>query len=179
MLEKHLTHLKNIQQMSRQIPRGPGIPPLSDMKFEQALMQNAPSGQLSLAGPSSQGSGGNGMEDNSNTDPIRLPSPFNMSSAFSLGSDQDDENKINPLAGMGLTDEQFNIMLQNMMAGDNFLGGLDVAGSAPGPSSPSGGGIMFGMGMPMGGSGVKRGYEDLGGGDMDAPQKKSRFEVIE
>ena len=119
------------------------------------------------------------MEDNSNTDPIRLPSPFNMSSAFSLGSDQDDENKINPLAGMGLTDEQFNIMLQNMMAGDNFLGGLDVAGSAPGPSSPSGGGIMFGMGMPMGGSGVKRGYEDLGGGDMDAPQKKSRFEVIE
>jgi osomolarity two-component system, response regulator SKN7 len=191
MLEKHLTHLKNIQQMSRNIPRGPGIPPLSDLNFEQALMQNASPSQLSLPGPSSssqlsmqqqqassssssQGASGNNAEGNSNGG-IRTPSPFNMSSFFALNTDQGDENRINPLAGMGLTDEQYSMMLANIVNGDNFMGGLDVSGSTSGASSPGG---MFGMGMG-GGSGVKRGYEDVGGSEMEGPAKKSRFEVIE
>ncbi|KAJ3500294.1 hypothetical protein NMY22_g19302 [Coprinellus aureogranulatus] len=190
MLEKHLTHLKNMQQMSRNIPRGPGIPPLSDLNFEQALMQNASPGQLSLSGPSSSSqlsmqpqasssSSGQGPsnpdENNASNSGIRAPSPFNMSNFFSLGPDQGDEGRINPLAGMGLTDEQYSMMLANIVNGDNFMGGLDVSGSNSSASSPGG---MFGMGMGSG-SGVKRGYDDVGGPDLEGPQKKSRFEVIE
>ncbi|KIY43027.1 hypothetical protein FISHEDRAFT_17562, partial [Fistulina hepatica ATCC 64428] len=77
MLEKHLMHLKVIQQMSRNVPRGVGIPPLSDRDG------------------------------------------FN----FGLGSWEDD-GRVNPLAGMGLTDEQYNMILQNIVTHESFIGGM-------------------------------------------------------
>ncbi|KAF6750548.1 hypothetical protein DFP72DRAFT_910498 [Ephemerocybe angulata] len=190
MLEKHLNHLKTIQQMSRSIARGPGIPPLSDQNFEQALAQNASgsSTQLALPGPSSAGpstsgnraesdGGNNGGSSSSNTDvALNAPSPFNMNAFFSMGPDQGDEARINPLAGMGLTDEQYTLMVTNLMNGESFMGGLEMGtASTSGASSPGG----YGMGM---GGAMKRSYEEMGelDGGLDAPQgKKSRFEVIE
>ncbi|TRM61360.1 HSF-type DNA-binding-domain-containing protein [Schizophyllum amplum] len=101
MLEKHLMHLKVIQQMSRSLP--------------QAVSENADIG-------------------------------------FGLGGWEDD-GKINPLAGMGLTDEQYNAMLQNIVNGDAFAGD----------------GLLSG--------GDKRGREEDGDGGPDG--KRARFEVIE
>ncbi|KAH6887323.1 SKN7, two-component response regulator [Coprinopsis sp. MPI-PUGE-AT-0042] len=133
MLEKHLMHLKVIQQMQRNIPRGPGVPPLSDFNFEQAL---------------AMAFGFYGQEQN--------------------GEDAGLDNRINPLAGMGLSDEQFIMMAQMVNSGD---GG--------GATMMYGVGINFGMSdSPPSGGGTKRGLED--GSDMDGPMgKKSRFEVIE
>jgi len=81
MLEKHLTHLKTIQQLSKVVPRSVGIPPLSDSQFDQALMVTA-------ANPPAA----------------------------------DDEGKINPLAGMGLSDEAYAVILQNLVNGESFQG---------------------------------------------------------
>jgi osomolarity two-component system, response regulator SKN7 len=149
-------HLKVIQTMQR-IPRSIGIPPLSDSSFDQALAVQAAaftsnSGSSSaVAGPSSGGG-------------------FNV--PLSLG---DDDGKINPLAGMGLTDEQYTMILQNMVNGESFMG--------IGPVPVAG---MGGMnGMPMGGLGLgmgisiveKRGLDDPE--DMGPDGKRGRFEVIE
>ncbi|KAL5529526.1 hypothetical protein ACEPAG_5511 [Sanghuangporus baumii] len=81
MLEKHLTHLKTIQQLSK-VPRSVGIPPLSDGQFEQALT-------VSAANP---------------------PAP------------DDEGGKINPLAGMGLSDEEYAQILQGIVNGETFQG---------------------------------------------------------
>ncbi|EPQ57751.1 hypothetical protein GLOTRDRAFT_119791 [Gloeophyllum trabeum ATCC 11539] len=119
MLEKHLMHLKVIQQMSR-IPRSVGIPPLSDPSFDQALAMQA-------------------------------------NSMFQPGQMADEDGKINPLAGMGLTDEQYAMILQSMVNGESFPG-------IPAFASGSGSGSE------------KRGLdEETDGRDP----KRSRFEVVE
>ena len=123
--QKHLMHLKVIQQMA-QIPRSVGIPPLSDSAFEQALAVGASNNSLMAAG----------------------------------GSDETD-GRINPLAGMGLTDEQYTMILQNMVNGESFPGvplPPDVAEGVPSVN------------------GVKRGLEE----DEDGRDgKRGRFEVVE
>ena len=70
MLEKHLMHLKVIQQIQRSIPRGPGVPPLSDFGFEQALAM----------GGGAMGLGGMGMGSGMGV-PLGLPGPGPSSSA--------------------------------------------------------------------------------------------------
>jgi len=128
MLEKHLMHLKVIQQMA-QIPRSVGIPPLSDSAFEQALAVGASNNSLMAAG------GGGGSDES--------------------------DGRINPLAGMGLTDEQYTMILQNLVNGESFPGvplPPDIAGGVPSVN------------------GVKRGLED----DEDGRDgKRGRFEVVE
>jgi len=114
MLEKHLTHLKTIQQLSK-LPRSVGIPPLSDSQFDQALM-------VSAANP---------------------PPP----------PGDDEGGKINPLAGMGLSDEEYAAILQNIVNGETFQG-----------LNPN-----FNLVE-------KRGLEDSGDG---RDGKRGRFEVIE
>ena len=131
VLEKHLTHLKVIQTLSK-VPRSVGVPPLSDPSFDNAL---AVQHQQLLGG----GPGG------------ALPL------GFSLAAD-DDDGKINPLAGMGLTDEQYTLILQNLVNGESFAG----VGAA-----------MEGVGAESVG---KRGLEDVSDG---REAKRSRFEVIE
>ena len=42
----------------------------------------------------------------------------------------DDDGKINPLAGMGLTDEQYAMILQGLVSGDVGLVGIDGGMSA-------------------------------------------------
>lgn len=142
MLERHLMHLKVIQTMQK-IPRSIGIPPLSDSSFDQALAVQANAlASSSTAGPSAA--------------TVVGPSTAN---GFSLG---DDDGKINPLAGMGLTDEQYTMILQNMVNGESFMG---IPGMGMGMT-------MMGMAMDSG----KRGLEDPEDG---RDGKKGRFEVIE
>ncbi|KAI9065063.1 hypothetical protein FKP32DRAFT_1602611 [Trametes sanguinea] len=141
VLEKHLTHLKVIQTLSR-VPRSVGVPPLSDPSFDDALAVQASAAQQAAA---------NGA----------LPL------GFSLGGD-DDDGKINPLAGMGLTDEQYTLILQNLVNNESFTG---VGGSLESI------GGMGGLGLGGGaGESSKRPLDDASDG-RDA--KRSRFEVIE
>ena len=121
VLEKHLTHLKVIQTLSR-IPRSVGVPPLSDPSFDHALAVQQQQLQL----------------------------------GFALGGD-DDDGKINPLAGMGLTDEQYTMILQNLVNGESFSGVSSLEGATGGESS-------------------KRSLDDASDG---RESKRSRFEVIE
>lgn len=82
-----------------------------------------------------------------------------------IGMAIDDDGKINPFAGMGLTDEQYNHILQRIMNGENFTeitaGGM--SGSIIGMSGVS----------VMG----KRGLEVVDG--VDDRSKRGRFEVVE
>lgn len=128
VLEKHLTHLKVIQTLSK-IPRSVGVPPLSDPNFDNALAVQA----------SQQQQGG-------------LPLGFSLG-----GGDDDDGGKINPLAGMGLTDEQYTMILQNLVNGESFSGVSSLEGATGGESS-------------------KRSLDDASDG---RESKRSRFEVIE
>ncbi|KII88312.1 hypothetical protein PLICRDRAFT_29883 [Plicaturopsis crispa FD-325 SS-3] len=118
MLERHLMHLKVVQQMAKTVPRSVGVPPLSDAAFEQALTLQAASNPA-------------------------------------LG---DDDGRINPLAGMGLTDEQYAMILQGLVNGESFPGvGM------PDASSPS--------------AGDKRERDD--GDARDGGAKRGRFEVVD
>ncbi|KAJ7822678.1 HSF-type DNA-binding-domain-containing protein [Mycena leptocephala] len=100
MLEKHLTHLTVIKEKmstSMRIARPPsGIPPLNDAGFESALQAGAAS---MSAGSSSPGS---------------------TLMGYGLGSPDSGDGRINVLAGMGLSDEQYNIMLAGIVGGDGF-----------------------------------------------------------
>jgi osomolarity two-component system, response regulator SKN7 len=40
----------------------------------------------------------------------------------------EDDGRINPLAGMGLMDEQYVVILQNLVGGKSWNGGLDGGG---------------------------------------------------
>lgn len=76
------------------------------------------------------------------------------SSLMSLG---EDEGKINPLAGMGLTDEQYTLILQNLVNNESFTG-------------------MRGMSLEGDIDSSKRSLED----PTDArDSKRGRFEVVE
>lgn len=175
MLEKHLMHLKVMQQMSK-IGRpltGTG-PPLSDASFEQALTTNAQN--LFLGASSSSLSGGS-----SGSGYTGAPSPFNFNFFGGNGNgngsagDEDGEvgaaERINPLAGLGLTDEQYGMILQGLVNGDGFVGAMEGVGYSGVPSTS---GIVE---MPSGSSGSeKRPLEDA---DDDREGKRSRFEVIE
>ncbi|EGN95905.1 SKN7, two-component response regulator, partial [Serpula lacrymans var. lacrymans S7.3] len=139
MLEKHLMHLKVIQQMSR-VPRSVGGPPLSAESFQEALAVGAAALQTN--------------------DPSSLV-PINLNA--------DEDGRINPLAGMGLTDEQYTAILQNLVSGESFMGAgvpegvaLGMAMGVPGPSV----------------AGEKRGMEDDGNEGMRGG-KRGRFEVLE
>ena len=139
VLEKHLTHLKVIQTLSR-VPRSVGVPPLSDPSFDNALAVQASALQQQ------QQQAGLGA----------LPI------GFSLGAPDDEEGKINPLAGMGLTDEQYTLILSNLVNGESFQGVDAVHAHAHAHA--------------LGGESSKRGREDAHDG---REPKRSRFEVIE
>ena len=127
VLEKHLTHLQVIQTLSK-VPRSVGVPPLSDPSFDNALAVQASAAQQGGALPL----------------------------GFSLGAGDEEEGKINPLAGMGLTDEQYTLILQNLVNGESFSG----VSSLEGANGESG----------------KRALDD----PHDSREaKRSRFEVIE
>lgn len=108
MLEKHLMHLKVIQQMSR-IPRPMGALPDTTTNYDQALTLANPSS--SSASPSSTSATATSSGDNNNPGWV-----------FNLGvGGEGDEGRINPLAAMGLSDESYQTMVQNLISAESFV----------------------------------------------------------
>ncbi|KAH7908514.1 HSF-type DNA-binding-domain-containing protein [Hygrophoropsis aurantiaca] len=159
MLEKHLMHLKVIQQMSR-VPRSVGVPPLSDGSFNEALAVGA------AALSSSSSSANESLSAIPNPDP-NLPTDLGIF---------EDDGRINPLAGMGLSDERYAAILRDLVAGESFAG----IGVPEGFSLGMMGVSMNGMGMSaedgVNVGGEKRGLEDEG---ELREVKRGRFEVLE
>lgn len=83
-----------------------------------------------------------------------------------LGMSMDDDGKINPFAGMGLTDEQYNHILQRIVGGESF-------------SEVTAGGVS-GTVIGMSGASVmgKRGLGEVVEA-VDDRNKRGRFEVVE
>lgn len=148
-------HLKVIQQLARpRVPRSVGIPPLSDPSFEQAM--------ASAVQPIANNGG--------------MPSSSN--------NGDDDDGKINIFAGMGLSDDQYNMILQSYVGGDvglmgqmgmppqmgNLMSSMAMMGMMTGGMSPGGG-----AGGGAGGS-EKRGLDEA---EDEREGKRGRFEVLE
>ena len=165
--------------------------------------------------PNSNGEGSSSSSPNSGTmvasssSTPRPRSPFNFNFGLpyfpaSQQPSEEDEGRINPLAGMGLTDEQYNLILQNIVSGDGFLDGMDnlVSSSSSSSAIPSGSGLgsssayasgdgngFLGseattptpsMGMYAGGGmmgGEKRRLEEEGESQNDGKMKRGRYEV--
>lgn len=158
MLEKHLMHLKVIQQMSK-VPRSIGVPPLSDASFSEALAVGASQLQRH-ASSSSPGS-------SSNTASSSSLSPMLGMSGY------DDDGRINPLAGMGLSDERYAAILRDIVTQESFSGVGVPEGFSFGLAGALGPGMNGGM---VGMGGEKRGLDDEG----EAREgKRGRFEIIE
>jgi osomolarity two-component system, response regulator SKN7 len=142
-------HLKVIQQMSK-VPRSIGIPPLSDTAFEEAFTSQASSDAEIVAASTATsgslvpiGSGNIVLGD--------------VGGVVAL----DEDGRINPLAGMGLSDEQYVKILQNLVSGEVFpgmMGGVNTSERSVG--------------------GGKRALDDHNPGD-GREGKRSRFELVE
>ncbi|KAG5637640.1 hypothetical protein H0H81_003865 [Sphagnurus paluster] len=141
MLEKHLIHLKVIQQrmQSTSVPRA--LTPSSSTSFDASF----PSASTSTATMTSSSS--------SSPSNILTQSPLELGTGFGFGFDVEDDGRINPLAGMGLTDEQYTLILQNIVSGEGLMTG-DVSGRE------------------------KRGRDEIEEIETGR-EKRSRFEVIE
>lgn len=152
MLEKHLMHLKVMQQMSK-LPRSISTPMLmqgfgSNLSTLQSMQPGSPFSNLIESPSASDGA--------TSTNPATgLTSGRSTPGFLNFGGTYDGE--INPLAGMGLTDDQYTLILQNMVNGDGFLSMMDEA--------------------VITGSMEKRSLEDLG--EDGRNKKRSRFETIE
>jgi len=163
------------------IPRSVGVPPLSDANFEQVLMTNAMMIQQQQQRHSAGLLVGGNTSDEVSTSATNTllpppspqlqqqmvpqqqqqPSQISFTSLLSMG--EDDGRNNNPLAGMGLSDEDYNMILQNLVNGERFMGmGMDGSGSGG-----------------SGGGGMKRTIDDVGVGSDERGWKRSRFEVIE
>ncbi|SPC64165.1 related to SKN7 - transcription factor [Ustilago sp. UG-2017b] len=122
MLEKHLLHLKTVQQQHR----GSGLGDGSEEGLHQALNMS-----IKQISPTPAPSGGAGHPAGS------TPSNGAMSSGAAGG-----DGSLNPLAGMGFTDEEYVAMLQNLIAAgtgnDDDLFGMGPLCSASDDATPGG-----------------------------------------
>jgi osomolarity two-component system response regulator SKN7 len=96
--------------------------------------------------------------------------PSQISSSFTslLGMGEDDVRINNPLAGMGLSDKHYSMVLQNLVNGERFTGMWMDGGGVSG-SGESGGRS----------GGIKRTIDDVGFRYDKRAGKRSRFEVID
>ena len=147
--QKHLMHLKVIQQMAR-VPRSVGIPPLSDDALEAAFTSHA-AAATAAAAAAAAGTGGQ-----------LVPQNGVMMQGALMGTSEDD-GRINPLAGMGLTDEQYTVILQNLVNGESFAGVARMS-------------LGGGASVTVANVGEKRSLDDAS--DM-REGKRSRFELVE
>jgi osomolarity two-component system response regulator SKN7 len=200
------------------IPKNVGaLPPLSDTNFEHAITNSArvlmaESGiDPNLTGEDSPSSSNSGTIVASSSSTPRPLSPFDFKFGLpyvpSAQRPSEEDDGINPLAGMGLTDEQYNLILQNIVSGDGFFDGMDnlmssspsatpgTSGSGLGSSSGYAGGdwngflvseastptpaisMYSGGGMLMGGEKRRRGLEEEGEGQRDGKMKRGRYDV--
>lgn len=181
MLEKHLMHLKVIQEMSR-VPRMPCGSRLStDNSLTDALV---PASTSAATPPTTSSSSSATTMTFSGADGGRVGPP--STSANREGIDGvGTEIRIDPLAGMGLTEERYQAILKDLVSGDNLNGvgvpegfnfdmmgdesiGIGVDVSVEGMN----GGMNGDMGMSE-----KRGLEEESDGIREV--KRGRFEVLD
>ena len=139
MLEKHLIHLKLSDAIRNHVPRGVGIPPLNDENFNQALMVSSQS-------------------YNMHSQPLIVPAN---------GEAAEQDGKANPLAGMGISDEHYAMLMQNIIVDSS-----DARGPA-GDGVPVFGFVSSSQSFNLA---EKRPLEDAL--DRDG-NKRGRFEVLE
>lgn len=117
MLDRHLVHLKTVQKMD-QIPKRLGLPPLSKEALESVLTATAASSSTKTGSPSGPG---NGAATETSATAGRASPPTNDAALF------------NPLSGQGFTDDDFQTMLQSLLAAGAVSGeGTDAVSSAVG-----------------------------------------------
>jgi osomolarity two-component system, response regulator SKN7 len=124
MLEKHLIHLKTVQKMD-EIPKALGLPPISGDVMQNVLAATAASAQsMGSAAPiMTPGDGANPMAAMMGNGPEALRASQDLGSGSGNpnsingnGVDENGEPLVNPLAGMGFSDEEYISMLQNLIA---------------------------------------------------------------
>ena len=147
-------HLKVIQQMSR-LPRSVGAPMQVPQNFSTNSNNFLPSSMNPGVSMRSNLIEASDATASSSSDAAAAPT---TSSSFNINFFGDVQDmRINPLAGMGLTDEEYAMILQNIVNGDGLTGLLDEN-------------------MPTS-SAEKRPLDDLS--EDGRSGKRSRFEVIE
>ncbi|KAI5997679.1 hypothetical protein F5J12DRAFT_956707 [Pisolithus orientalis] len=186
LVQKHLMHLKVIQEMSR-VPRIPCAPRLStDNLLTDALVPASatpPATTTSTSSASSSGttmaySGGDGggigpPSASANAEDVdgNGNGPLFMGG---VGTDM----RIDPLAGMGLTEERYQAILKDLVNGDN----LGVPEGFSFDMMEDEGIVDVGVGLSEGmsggmGMGEKRGLEEEQDGIREV--KRGRFEVLD
>ncbi|KAG6331562.1 hypothetical protein ID866_7528 [Astraeus odoratus] len=177
MLEKHLMHLKVIQQMSR-VPRSIcGAQLSSDNSLNDALVSGSSSSPATSASSAAivGYAGDNGEIGPPAADEGEQVDPMADGDAR-LGSLVGGA-RINPLAGMGLTEERYQAILKDLVSGDGLTGVGVPEGFAFGlMDGNANGGIGVGLGSGLG-MGEKRGLDEEG--DAMREGKRGRFEVLD
>lgn len=147
MVEKHLLHLKTMQQLC-EVPRALGLPPLNDQSISEALQSTAqaviPNQPTSSAASSDTKSSWQGQdqpeqppqppqpEPSQQQQPTNHESHFNPATLAAQAMTSDDGETVNPLASMGMSDENYVNMLQGILAS----GAMDSSNNYQGRASP-------------------------------------------
>ncbi|KAG6826169.1 hypothetical protein H0H92_000908 [Tricholoma furcatifolium] len=228
MLEKHLMHLKVFQQHMRlsntSVPRPLGAPDDSSAagdafeaytpgavqsQAQTKTQTQSPVSQVrsttTAAGPSTANPPPTSSSSSSSSKALDYPG-FSISPP-PLGFEAEADGRINPLVGIGLTDEQYTLMLQSLVDPEGLFGVTSSSGSGsgsgPGSTGLSGDAMMIGVGVSGGGGrrekrereedegtlrmvGVRMGMGGMGGMGMgsmgsgvdEREGKRSRFEVL-
>ncbi|TIB76760.1 response regulator [Wallemia mellicola] len=170
MVEKHLLHLKTMQQLC-EVPRALGLPPLKDQSISEALQSTA------QAVIPNQSSGSSSSSDSKNTvwqqdqqaqstAPTSVPNGqelnYNPATLAAQAMTSDDGETVNPLASMGMSDENYVNMLQGILAS----GAMDNNSNYQGRASP----------VAIATAAAKRAIDD---DSIDSQyKKKTRFEEL-
>ncbi|KAI6043348.1 CheY-like superfamily [Pisolithus marmoratus] len=192
MLEKHPTHPKAIQEMSR-VPRMPCGPRLStENSLPDALV---PASTTSSATPSTTSPSSSATTVTySGTEGDEIGPPSQSANAEGIDGDGSGplfmggvgtDIRIDPLAGMGLTEERYQAIIKDPVSGENFNGvgvpegfGFDMMGDesigmgVDVNVEEMSGGMSSDMGM-----GEKRGLEEESDGIREV--KRGQFEVLD
>ncbi|CAO1629517.1 unnamed protein product [Parajaminaea phylloscopi] len=145
VLEKHLIHLKTVQKMD-QIPKQLGLPPVSKETLQDVLKATAASATASdpVTGASltplgrklegirsslngSSSSSGPRLTELGDTDTLEPADLTSAASPPSTTDGNDDGNVVNPLAGMGFSDEEYISMVQSLIAAGSVSGDMSQA----------------------------------------------------
>jgi osomolarity two-component system response regulator SKN7 len=169
MLEKHLIHLKTVQKMD-EIPKALGLPPLSEDVMQSVLSATAASAHSMGASSALGTEGANPMAAMMGYGPEMLRASQDAANGGFAGLGEDD-SLVNPLAGMGFSDEEYISMLQNLIAAGA------VSDSARGENADSVANVMGvargeGVGAMSAGNGTKskEGTPQSTRGSMPPPQ---------
>lgn len=192
MLEKHLIHLKTVQKMD-QIPKQLGLPPVSKDVLQNVLSATAASAAAVGLPDRSKSSSSPGQGSSRQAVPNAAgmgngPGAVKLEDGDASAQAGEDSNLVNPLAGMGFSDEEYISMIQSLIAAGSVSGEManDVA-ELMGVTRGEGTGLALGAGSSSGVGGVdpfsassvsggkKRTAESpLGEGD-DEKRAKGRF----